>query len=73
MNVCDISYTTGNQNIIVDCLSQPANAFAIDVCDLQEMVKHQATDEEIKHFHEQLKPYPINRQTIQYNISLPFP
>lgn len=37
------------------------------------MAKHQAIDEEINHFHEQLKPYPINRQTILCNISLPFP
>lgn len=72
--VNDISHIRGSQNIVADCLSRPVNAITIDICDLQEIMKHQATDNEIQAFKDQLKPYTINQnETILCDTTLPFP
>ena len=70
----DVAHVKGNQNVVTDCLSRPANAITIDICDLPELVNHQASDEEIVHFKDQLKPYAISdSSTILCDVSLPYP
>ena len=72
--VGDISHIKGSQNIVADFLSRPANAVTVDICDLPELASHQATDEEIILFRDQLKPYSIgNNKNILCDVSLPFP
>ena len=67
--VNDISYIKGSQDIVADSLSRPANTF--DVCNLQEIRKHQATDEKIETLSDHLKPYNINKdETILCDVSL---
>ena len=72
--VSDICHIKGTENVVADCLSRPANSITIDVCDLQELVTHQQTDEEIKNFQENLKPFPVEENnSILCDVSLPYP
>ena len=56
--IAEINHIKGDQNIVADCMSRPALAIEIDLCDLPEIAKAQAADEEIKSF-PSLKEFPI--------------
>lgn len=49
-------------------LSRPANAISIDVCDLQEIVTHQNTDDEIKTFCDRLKPNTVDKNEVVLRV-----
>lgn len=72
--ITDISYIKGSQNVVADCLSRPANAINVDLCDLQEILIHQENDAEIQSYIDRLKPYSVDKdRKILCDVSLPFP
>ena len=72
--IADIAHIKGEHNVVADCMSRPAFAVQLDVCDLPEIAKAQALDEEIQSFHS-LKEFPISNSDtkIMCDISLPYP
>ena len=42
----DAEHIKGNYNVVADCLSRPALAVKIDLCDLPEIARAQADDSE---------------------------
>ena len=54
--IADVVYIMGDQNIVADCLSRPACAVQIDLCDLPQIANLQNDDEEIKMYVDRLKP-----------------
>ena len=73
--IADISHIKGSQNIVADCLSRPANAVTLDVCDLPEIANTQVSDEEIKLYEERLKPFRLisDDKQILCDTSTPYP
>ena len=72
--ISSISYIKGNDNIVADCLSRPANAVLIDACDLSEIVELQSKDEEMTLFADRLKIYNLNDSLkISCEVSTPYP
>lgn len=72
--VSDIKYIAGNQNIVADCLSRPANAIAVDICDLPAMAEMQKADEDINHYKDILQPYTINDDLVLWcNTDMEYP
>lgn len=70
----DISFIKGNHNVVADCLSRPANAIIVDVCDLPEISVKQNTDSEIHKFKDSLKNYVISPgKSILCDVSTPYP
>lgn len=72
----DITYIKGNQNVVADCLSRPANAVLIDICDLPELAFLQSHDDEIIKFKDNLKPFFLSNDSdvkILCDVSSPYP
>ena len=73
--IADISHIKGSQNIVADCLSRPANAVTLDVCDLPEIANAQVSDEEIKLYEDRLKSFKLlsDDKPILCDTSTPYP
>ena len=71
--VADIAYIRGDQNIVADCLSRPANAVTVDIYDLPALAEQQKNDQEIESYKERLKPFKLNSDTILCDTSTPYP
>ena len=73
--ISEISHIKGELNIVADCLSRPACAITVDICDLPEVVRAQSNDEEIKNFEPRLKKYKLtnNDSEIFCDVSTPYP
>ena len=73
--ISDMSYIKGSQNVVADCLSRPANAVTLDICDLPEIANTQATDEETQSYVERLKSFKImsDDKQILCDTSTPYP
>lgn len=73
--VSDMSYIKGSQNIVADCLSRPANAVTIDICDLPEIANCQVADDETKLYADRLKAFKImsDDKQILCDTSTPYP
>ena len=69
-----VSHIRGHKNIIADCLFRPANIVTLEVYDIQEIINHQKSDEELQQAKDNLKPYKTSKdEVIMYDISPPFP
>lgn len=71
--VVDILYIRGQENIVADCLSRPANAVTVDLFDLPALSEQQKVDEEIKNYTDKLRVYSIGDAQILCDISTPSP
>ena len=73
--LADASYIKGSQNIVADCLSRPANAVTLDVCDLPEIAKVQSSDEEMQAYSDRLKSFQLlnSDRRVLCDTSTPFP
>lgn len=73
--LADVSYIKGSQNIVADCLSRPANAVTLDVCDLPEIADVQSSDEETRKYSDRLKSFQLlsSDKRILCDTSTPFP
>ena len=72
--ISDMCHIKGDDNVVADCLSRPANSITIDVCDLQELAAHQKNDEEINVFRDKLKSFCVNENKfLLCDMSLPYP
>lgn len=59
---------------MADCLSRPANAVTVDLCDLPAIASLQENDEEIQEYEENLKPYEVKENVqIWCDTSTPYP
>ena len=72
--IADVTHINGDQNVVADCMSRPALAVQLDVCDLPEIAEAQARDEEINGFPD-LKDFPVSGDNakIWCDISNPYP
>ena len=57
--LADASHIKGDQNIVADCLSRPANAVMLDACDLPEIADIQSSDEESQTYSSRLKLFKL--------------
>ena len=73
--IADMSYIKGSQNIVADCLSRPANAVTLDICDLPEIANTQVSDEETQSYADRLKAFKImgDGEQILCDTSTPYP
>lgn len=72
--VADVAYICGNDNIVADCLSRPANAVTCDIFDLPSLVELQQTDEEMKSYQQRLKSYKFGpTSNLWCDTSTPYP
>ena len=72
--VADIVYICGNDNIVADCLSRPANAVTCDIFDLPALVELQQNDEEMKTYLQNLKSYKFGAESnLWCDTSTPYP
>ena len=71
----DVNHIRGDQNIVADCLSRPANAVMLDVCDLPEIADIQSSDEETQKYSEKLRPFKLlsDDKGVLCDTSTPFP
>ena len=73
--LADVSYISGFQNIVTDCLPRPANAVTLDVCDLPEIAEVQPSDEEAQAYSDRLKSFQLlsSERRVLCDTSTPFP
>ena len=72
--VMDIQYVRGEDNVVADCLSRPANAVTVDLCDLTSLAVSQEKDQDITQIRDRLKPFKI-KENLQLwcDKSTPYP
>ena len=71
--VSEVIYIRGDENVVADCLSRPANAVSVDLCDLPSLAELQSQDETLESLKSNLKSFPINDKIIWCNTSTPYP
>ena len=72
--ILDVQYIKGEDNCVADCLSRPACAVTIDVCDLPAIAEHQVNDDEMFKFKQNLSKFPLpNNKEIFCDVSNIFP
>ena len=73
--LADAIHIKGSQNVVADCLSRPANAVLIDICDLPEISRLQKEDEEITNYKDKLSEYSYKGGScgILCDVSTPYP
>ena len=73
--LADASHIKGNQNVVADCLSRPANAVMLDACDLPEISDVQSSDEETQTYSSRLKLFKSlnGDKGVLCDTSTPFP
>ena len=57
--ISDMVYIKGNNNIVADCMSRPALAVKIDLCDLPQIASEQESDPETLEFKSKLPGYKL--------------
>lgn len=55
-----MAYINGEQNIVTNCMSRPALAVQIEVCNLLKIVQAQTTEDKIKSY-PNLKEYLVSK------------
>lgn len=72
--VSDMAYIKGEDNIVADCMSRPAFAVTLDLCDLPQIAVEQDEDQELPEYKENLSKYELyNGKTIYCDNSTNFP
>ena len=71
--LAEVVHVQGSQNVVTDCLSRPANAACIDICDLPELARLQIDDVETQENKNKLKKIKIDHENfILFDISTPY-
>lgn len=58
--ISDIAHIKGDQNVVADCLSRPANAVCLDICDLTEIAKQQRLDDGMQQYTDKLRSFELD-------------
>ena len=72
--IADVQYIRGQNNVVADCLSRPANAVTVDLCDLPSIAEQQSQCQELQQYQDRLTPFTLqNNLQLWCDTSSPYP